>query len=449
MARLHTSWRCQQCGHAEPRWVGRCTQCGEYGTFVEEAAPAVAPGHSTVTAAPRPVTALADVSLEEEFRFSTGIGEFDTVLGGGLVRGSVILIGGEPGIGKSTLLLQVAGCLGQRGVEVLYVCGEESAQQVRSRAGRVGAADGISLLAEVDVSIIEATVRSEEPAVVMVDSIQTLFDPGFDGVPGSVGQVRATAARLVRLAKSCGTTIIVVGHVTKEGSIAGPRVLEHVVDTVLYFEGASDQIYRIVRAVKNRFGPVSEAGIFEMTETGLAEVAQPSAALLAGRDGSVPGSVVMATVEGTRPLLVEVQALVTPSYLQMPRRLAVGVETPRVLQDMAILERRAGISLGSHDVYVSVVGGVRVSEPAVDLPLALAIASALKDRPIGDGVVVFGELGLAGDVRAVPHSEARMREAARMGFGDVLAPVPAASAGGGARSTGVRTLAEAVERTLE
>lgn len=448
MARPHTSWRCQQCGHAEPRWVGRCPQCGEYGTFVEEAAPVVAPGLTRVTAGPRPVTALADVSVEEDFRFSTGIGEFDTALGGGLVRGSVVLIGGEPGIGKSTLLLQAAGRLGQRGVKVLYVCGEESAQQVRSRADRVGAADGISLLPEVDVSVIEATVLSERPAVVIVDSIQTLFDPGLDGVPGSVGQVRATAARLVRLAKSCGVTVIVVGHVTKEGSIAGPRVLEHVVDTVLYFEGASDHLFRIVRAVKNRFGSVSEAGIFEMTGNGLAEVAQPSAALLAGRDGGVSGSVVMATMEGTRPLLVEVQALVTPSYLQMPRRLAVGVETPRVLQDMAILERRAGISLGSHDVYVSVVGGVRVSEPAVDLPLALAIASALKDRPIGDGVVVFGEVGLTGDVRSVPHSEARMREAARMGFADVLAPASAGSAGGGLRSAGIRTLAEAVERTL-
>jgi len=324
---------------------------------VEEAAPVVAPGFTRVTAGPRPVTALADVSVEEDFRFSTGIGEFDAALGGGLVRGSVVLIGGEPGIGKSTLLLQAAGRLGQRGVKVLYVCGEESAQQVRSRADRVGAADGISLLPEVDVSVIEATVLSERPAVVIVDSIQTLFDPGLDGVPGSVGQVRATAARLVRLAKSCGVTVIVVGHVTKEGSIAGPRVLEHVVDTVLYFEGASDHLFRIVRAVKNRFGSVSEAGIFEMTGNGLAEVAQPSAALLAGRNGGVSGSVVMATMEGTRPLLVEVQALVTPSYLQMPRRLAVGVETPRVLQDMAILERRAGISLGSHDVYVSWLAG--------------------------------------------------------------------------------------------
>jgi DNA repair protein RadA/Sms len=413
---------------------------------VEEAAPTTAPGPSRVTASPRQVTSLADVSVEDEFRFSTGIREFDTVLGGGLVRGSVVLIGGEPGIGKSTLLLQAAGSLGQRGVEVLYVCGEESLQQVRSRADRVGAADGITLLPEVDASIIEATVLSEKPAVVIVDSIQTLFDPGLDGVPGSVGQVRATAARLVRMAKSCGATVIVVGHVTKEGSIAGPRVLEHVVDTVLYFEGASDHIFRIVRAVKNRFGSVSEAG--EMTGSGLAEVAQPSAALLAGRDGGVSGSVVMATMEGTRPLLVEVQALVTPSYLQMPRRLAVGVETPRVLQDMAILERRAGISLGSHDVYVSVVGGVRVSEPAVDLPLALAIASALKNQPVGDGIVAFGELGLTGDVRGVPHSEARMREAARMGFGDVLVPVSAVSAGGSARPTGVRTLAEAVERTL-
>lgn len=448
MAKPRSTWRCQQCGHTEPRWVGRCSECGEFGTYAEEAPATSAPGPSSVAGIARAVTALADVATADELRFSTGIGELDTVLGGGLVRGSVVLIGGEPGIGKSTLLLQAAGSLGARGVDVLYVCGEESVQQVRSRADRVGASTGISLLPEVDASAVEATVLAERPSVVIVDSIQTLFDPGLDGVPGSVGQVRATAARLVRLAKSHDVTVIVVGHVTKEGSIAGPRVLEHVVDTVLYFEGDADHTFRVVRAAKNRFGSVAEVGIFEMGAAGLAEVSQPSSALLAGRDGGVSGSVVMATMEGSRCLLVEVQALVTPSYLQMPRRLSVGIDSARVLQTLAILERRAGIALGSHDVYVSVAGGVRVGEPAVDLPLALAIASAFKDRPVGTGTVAFGELGLTGDVRGVPHVEPRLKEAGRMGFSEVLVPPGAKVATTPVTVSAIATLAQAVHATL-
>lgn len=448
MAKPRSNWLCQQCGHSEPRWVGRCSDCGEFGTFAEETTSSAAPGPSAHQGSARSVTALADVSVIQDFRFSTGIRELDTVLGGGLIRGSVVLIGGEPGIGKSTLLLQAAGSLGSRGVEVLYVCGEESVQQVRSRAERTGASAGISLLPEVDASVVEATVLAERPAVVIVDSIQTLFDPGLDGVPGSVGQVRATAARLVRLAKSYDITVIVVGHVTKEGSIAGPRVLEHVVDTVLYFEGDSDHAFRIVRAAKNRFGSVSEVGIFEMTGTGLVEVAQPSSALLAGRAGGVSGSIVMPTMEGSRSLLVEVQALVTPSYLQMPRRLSVGIDTARVLQVLAILERRAGVALGSHDVYVSVAGGVRVTEPAVDVPLALAIASALKDRAISAGTVAFGEVSLTGDVRGVPHTEPRIRESVRMGFTEVLAPRSVQQTTAEANLTGVATVAEAVRATL-
>lgn len=365
---------------------------------------------------------LAEVSVSPEMRFPSGIGELDGVLGGGFVRGSVVLIGGEPGIGKSTLLLQAAGALGARGVPVMYVCGEESVQQVRSRADRIGASAGICLLPEVDAAVIEATVLAERPQVVVVDSVQTLFDPGLDGVPGSVGQVRATTARLVRMAKTHDITLLVVGHVTKDGTIAGPRVLEHVVDTVLYFEGDADHAFRIVRAAKNRFGSVSDIGIFEMTESGLAEVGQPSNALLAEREGGVAGSAVFATMEGSRPLLVEVQALVTPTYLQVPRRLSVGIENARMLQVLAILERRAGVALGACDVYVSVAGGVRVSEPAVDLPLALALASARKDVPLPSDAVAFGELGLTGDVRSVPHAAARLREAARMGFGRALGP---------------------------
>lgn len=444
MAKTRSTWRCQQCGYAAPKWLGRCPDCGEFSTFVEEAVPRVAvqPGQSK--GVPVAVTPLTAVSVSPEHRVPTGIGEFDRVLGGGLVTGSVVLIGGEPGIGKSTLLLQAAGSLGSRGVPVLYVCGEESLQQVRSRADRVGASDGVSLLPSVDAAVIEATVLVERPAVVIVDSIQTLFDPDLEGVPGSVGQVRATAARLVRMAKEHDVTLIVVGHLTKDGSIAGPRVLEHVVDTVLYFEGDSDHAFRIVRAAKNRFGSVAEIGIFEMGERGLAEVGQPSRALLAERAAGVPGSVVMASVEGSRPLLVEVQALVSPSYLQMPRRLSVGIDGSRLLQVLAILERRADLPLGSYDVYVSVAGGVRVSEPAVDLPLALALASARRDSPLPADAVAFGELGLTGEVRPVAHGSARLREASRMGFARAFAPRVEPGANG-VDLVAVRTLREALE----
>ncbi|MDO8848194.1 MAG: DNA repair protein RadA [Coriobacteriia bacterium] len=446
MPKPHSSWRCQQCGHAAARWLGRCPECGEYGTFAEEAQAPQRTGGSSAVGTARPVTSLADVTLSPEMRFPTGIGELDTVLGGGLVRGSAVLIGGEPGIGKSTLLLQAAGTLGGRGVPVLYVCGEESAQQVRARADRVGASDGIMLLPEVDAAAIEATVLAERPQVVIVDSVQTLFDPGLDGVPGSVGQVRATAARLVRMAKTHDVTLILVGHVTKDGTISGPRVLEHVVDTVLYFEGDADHAFRIVRAAKNRFGSVSDIGIFEMTGDGLAEVGQPSSALLAGRAGGVAGSAVMATMEGSRPLLVEVQALVTPTYLQVPRRLSVGIENARLLQVLAILERRADVGLGTYDVYVSVAGGVRVTEPAVDLPLALALASSRSDRPLPADAVAFGEVGLTGDVRGVPHAEARLREAARMGFSRSFGPeLKGISAPG---HVAVRSLSDALERAF-
>lgn len=445
MAKPRSTWRCQQCGYGSAKWLGRCPECAEFGTFVEESIAVSTPGIPASTGVARPVTALSDVSVSPEMRFSTGIAELDRVLGGGLVRGSVVLIGGEPGIGKSTLLLQAAGRLGAAGVPVLYVTGEESLQQVRSRADRVGASTGIALLPEVDATAIEATVLAERPRVVIVDSIQTLFDPALEGVPGSVGQVRATAARLVRLAKAHDVTLIVVGHVTKDGSLAGPRVLEHVVDTVLYFEGDSDHLFRIVRATKNRFGSVSEIGIFEMTEAGLAEVGQPSSALLSQRAGGVAGSAVMAAMEGSRPLLVEIQALVTPSYLQVPRRLSVGIESPRLLQVLAILERRAGVSLGSHDVYVSVAGGIRVAEPAVDLPLALALASAASGRPLPQDAVAYGELGLTGGVRPVSHASLRLKEASRMGFTSALVPRGGADAPAGVRCIAAATLTEALQ----
>jgi len=441
-------WRCQQCGHSAAKWLGRCPECGEFGTFVEEVTGARGGGGPGGSAGARAVTALSDVTLPPQMRISTRISELDTVLGGGLVRGSAVLIGGEPGIGKSTLLLQAAGRLGDSGTSVLYVCGEESLQQVRSRADRVGASAGIALLAEVDAAVIEATVLAERPGVVIVDSIQTLSDPTLEGVPGSVGQVRATAARLVRMAKEHDVALVVVGHVTKDGAIAGPRVLEHVVDTVLYFEGDADHAFRVVRATKNRFGSVSDIGIFEMGDAGLTEVGQPSSALLAQRSTGVPGSAVMATMEGSRCLLVEVQALVTPTYLQVPRRLSVGVDGSRLLQVLAILERRVGLALGTYDVYVSVAGGVRVTEPAVDLPLALSLASARNDRPLPHDAVAFGEIGLTGDIRTVPHAAARLREASRMGFTRAFGPAPRERAAPKIATDGARTLGDAVRSAL-
>ncbi len=413
--KTRTVWRCQQCGATAPRWLGRCSECGEYGSLVEEIerpdVPARAAGRSA-----RPVTLSELASQPEAERFSTSIDEFDRVLGGGLVKGSLVLLGGEPGIGKSTLLLQVAEALAVRGLRVLYVCGEESPQQIALRARRIGAnAASLLLLPEVDVIAVEGVVRESGPDLLVVDSIQTATDPDLSGAAGSVGQVRACTARLMRLAKDEGIATVIVGHVTKEGAIAGPRVLEHMVDTVLYFEGDQDHAFRVVRAVKNRFGSTSEVGIFEMGEQGLSAVDQPSVALLADHAAAVPGSVVLATVEGSRPLLVEIQALVTPSYLPAPRRLANGIDGSRLLQVLAILERRAGLSFGGQDVYVNVAGGLRITEPAADLPLALALASALLDVPVAETVAAFGELALTGSVRAVAHGEARLKECARMG----------------------------------
>jgi DNA repair protein RadA/Sms len=410
---------------------------------IEQQAPA--PGAQGVRRA-EPVS-LCDVGREgDEQRISTGVDEFDRVLGGGLVEGSLVLLGGEPGIGKSTLLLQAAEAVAGGGTNVLYVCGEESPRQIALRARRIGAvSENLALLPEVDVSAVEDIVRRDMPGLLVIDSIQTAVDPDLGGAAGSVGQIRACTARLMRIAKDENIATIIVGHVTKDGAIAGPRVLEHMVDTVLYFEGDRDHAFRVVRAVKNRFGSTSEVGIFEMEDAGLVGVGQPSAALLSQRVDGVPGSTVMAAVEGSRPLLVEIQALVTPSYLPAPRRLATGIETGRLLQVLAVLERRAGLSFAGQDVYVTVAGGIKISEPAADLALAIALASALTNVAVPSDVAVFGELALTGSVRRVPHAAARVREAGRMGMGRVVGAHEAAQREDSPAVCGVETLAEALE----
>jgi DNA repair protein RadA/Sms len=430
--------------------MGRCGDCGEFGTIVEEIDRSLG-ASSSGGARPRARAVALDTAGETVVsRMRVGIPELDRVLGGGLVVGSLVLLGGEPGIGKSTLLLQAANALADSGSQVLYVCGEESPEQIGMRAKRLGAdSDRVTLLPELEMAAVEAAVRERAPSVLVIDSIQTAFDAELAGAPGSVGQVRACTARLLRLAKDLHVTTLIVGHVTKDGAIAGPRVLEHMVDAVLYFEGDRDHTFRVVRAVKNRFGSSSEIGIFEMGETGLLGVGSPSALLLAERGGAVSGSVVMAAIEGTRPLLVEVQALVTPSYLPAPRRLGTGLDTARLLQVIAVLERRAGLSFAGQDVHVSVVGGLRIVEPAIDLPLALALASALKDRAVPSGVAAFGELGLTGQVRQVPQAMVRIKEATRLGMDSVLARAPVVAEKGIATGImSVTTVREALERVI-
>ncbi|MBI5231904.1 MAG: DNA repair protein RadA [Coriobacteriales bacterium] len=422
MARARTVWRCQTCGASAPRWLGRCNECGEFGTFVEEAERESRAASSRSASNVTPVP-LSSVGADEAPRIAVGIPELDRALGGGLVSGSLVLLGGEPGIGKSTLILQAADALGKQGRRVLYVCGEESPQQIGLRARRISAiSEGVELLAELDIAAVEVAVTQTRPDFLVLDSIQTAFDPDLEGAPGSVGQVRSCTARLMRIAKDLGVTTLIVGHVTKEGAIAGPRVLEHMVDAVLYFEGDRDHAFRVVRTVKNRFGSASEVGIFEMTEGGLLGVDSPSALLEERAD--VPGSAVMSAMEGSRPLLVEIQALVSPSYLPAPRRLATGIDSARLLQVLAVLERRAGLSFAGADVIVSVAGGLRISEPAVDAPLALALASALQGRSVPSRLVAFGELGLTGRLRPVGQTEARVKEAGRLGFDRVAAVMP-------------------------
>jgi len=425
MARAKSLFVCQECGYESPRWMGRCPGCGAWNSLVEE--PAARSGGSGaglpgLGSGERPV-AIGEVPAEDARRLPTGSAELDRVLGGGIVPGAFVLVGGDPGIGKSTLLLQLAARVARDHGTVLYVSGEESARQIRLRADRLGTFhERLLVLAETNLEAIAQHAAAIQPVLLIVDSIQTVFTPDLPSAPGSVGQVRECAARLLRVAKGQNTAVFIVGHVTKEGAIAGPRVLEHIVDTVLYFEGERHASFRVLRAVKNRFGSTNEIGLFEMRDAGLVEVGNASQLFLAERPLEVAGSVVVPSLEGTRPLLVEVQALVSASTFVTPRRTADGVDLNRVQLIIAVLEKRVGLLLGNHDAYVKVAGGVRLAEPAIDLGLAVALASSFRDQPPDPQTVVAGEVGLAGEVRAISRIEQRIREVEKMGFTRMVLP---------------------------
>ncbi|MCU0241399.1 MAG: DNA repair protein RadA [Vicinamibacteria bacterium] len=426
MTKPRVVFACQACGFESSKWLGRCPDCGEWNSFLEERQ-AVAPKQGKqaslaleMGSRPKPYDV---VDVAESPRISSGIDEFDRVLGGGIVPGSMVLIGGEPGIGKSTLLLQVAHLLGRGGGAVLYVSGEESERQVKLRGERLGIrGGGLFLMSETSLERIVDEVTELKPAALVVDSVQTIFSAKFPSAPGSISQVREVATQLLVLAKGRGITTFLIGHVTKDGNLAGPKSLEHIVDTVLYFEGEKRQHHRIVRAVKNRFGAISEMGVFEMTGAGLTPVANPSALFLAERIAGSPGSAVVSTLEGSRPMLVEVQALVSPTSFGTPRRMSLGIDPNRTNLLLAVLEKRVGLELLGDDVFVSVAGGLEIDEPAADLAVAAAVASSFRNRPLATHIAMFGEVGLAGEVRGASQSALRIREAAQMGFTHCVVP---------------------------
>src|SRR3982751_5454839 len=422
MAKSKTVYSCTECGGQAPKWPGQCPHCNAWNTLVETVSAPSPTRFQTVTGKASAVRTLGSVDARDSPRFATGIEEFDRVLGGGLVAGGVILLGGDPGIGKSTLLLQAGAALGALH-RTLYVTGEESAEQIALRAERLALVNApIELLAEVQLEAIIASIDATSPEVVVIDSVQTVYTEALASAPGSVAQVRECAARLTRLAKQRGIVVLFVGHVTKEGAIAGPRVLEHIVDTVLYFEGDPHSSFRLVRAIKNRFGAANELGVFAMTERGLRGVSNPSALFLSQHGADVPGSAVVATVEGSRPLLVEVQALVDPVQGGMPRRLAVGLDAQRLALLLAVLHRHGGVDTAGFDVFVNAVGGVRILEPAVDLAIVLAVCSSLKNKALPRKTVILGEVGLAGEIRPVQRGQERIREGAKLGFERFVIP---------------------------
>lgn len=449
-----TMFFCQSCGYESAKWMGQCPGCREWNTFVEETA-VTGRGRASGTEKnkrmpgerPHPA-ALSEISLEEEDRMTTRMQELDRVLGGGLVRGSLTLVGGDPGIGKSTLLLQVCRNLALDNREVLYVSGEESLKQIKIRANRVGEFNGhLKLLCENGLELIEETIRHTKPDVVVIDSIQTMFHEDISSAPGSVSQVREATGVLLQLAKGLNIAVFIVGHVTKEGTVAGPRVLEHMVDTVLYFEGDRHASYRILRGVKNRFGSTNEIGVFEMASSGLKEVPNPSEFMLSGKPEEASGSVVVCSMEGTRPMLVEVQALVCHSSFGIPRRQTIGTDFNRVNLLIAVLEKRLGLTLGGCDAYVNIAGGIKILEPAIDLGIALAVVSSFKNRAIDNRLIAMGEVGLSGEVRGISMIQARVQEAKKLGFTTCMVPSVCADSLKeitGIRVIGVKTIADAV-----
>ncbi|MEE9614888.1 MAG: DNA repair protein RadA [Thermodesulfobacteriota bacterium] len=454
MAKARSVYNCQSCGHSSHKWLGRCPECNSWNTFVEERVfqdgkrrglAAVGSG-----AVPSPISSL---SSAEEDRLSTGVGELDRVLGGGMVLGSATLIGGDPGIGKSTLLLQAMAGVVAGGRKVLYVSGEESPRQIRLRAGRLGiSSENLLVWSETGVERVMETVKATAPAVVVIDSVQTLFTEALESSPGSVSQVREVSFRLIATCKALDIPLFLVGHVTKDGSIAGPRVLEHMVDTVLYFEGDASHVYRVLRAVKNRYGSVMEIGVFEMCEEGLREVLNPSEVFLAERPVGASGSCVVSSLEGTRTILVEVQALVSPALFGVPRRTVVGVDYNRVLLLAAVLEKKAGITLANHDIFLKVAGGIRLDEPSIDLGVVVSLTSNFLDKAVDQRAVVFGEVGLAGEVRAIMHVLPRIKEAEKLGFTKCVLPrgnLKGLGKAGTMELIGVSTVKEAIDALFE
>jgi DNA repair protein RadA/Sms len=421
--KIKTQFFCQNCGHQSPKWLGKCPSCESWNQFAEEEVSQTASTSNSDLQFHEETVPISAIMAEEGERIPTGIGEMDRVLGGGLVGGSAVLVGGDPGIGKSTLLLQVFHNLAVRGLKVLYVTGEESARQVKLRGARIGAtSDNLLIMVEISLEAIMQQIMAIKPHVVVIDSIQTVYAGNLSSAPGSVGQVRESSAKLIILAKTLNIPFFLVGHVTKDGSIAGPKVLEHMVDTVLYFEADSGHAYRIIRSIKNRYGPANEIGVFEMRDNGLAEVENPSAFFLAERPTGAAGSVVVPSIEGSRPIMIEIQSLVSPTYLGMPRRTAMGVDHNRVSLLIAVMDKICGLSLGNHDVFLNIAGGIKTAEPAIDLGIVASLASSFHSRPVDVNTAIFGEVGLTGEVRGISRMGDRIKEAARMGFTRCIIP---------------------------
>ena len=427
MAKIKTKYVCQSCGYENPKWLGKCPECMKWNTFVEEIEDKSSKSNHRETfvidkSSQKPVN-INSITIKHEERFSSGINELNRVLGGGIVRGSLVLVGGDPGIGKSTLLLQVSESVAQSGKKVLYISGEESESQIKMRAERLNAkSENLFIMAENNLNIIEHNLEGFDPDLIILDSIQTVFTPDIASAPGTVSQIKEGTSRFMRISKKMGISTFVVGHVTKEGALAGPKIMEHMVDTVLYFEGERYNTYRLIRAVKNRFGSTNELGVFEMSEKGLQELENPSKALISEKPENASGSVIVSTVEGTRPMLLELQALVSPTSFGIPRRTATGIDFNRVNLLLAVLERRAGMQIQNQDVYLNIVGGIKINEPSMDLGVILAVASGFRNIPISGEVAVTGEVGLTGEIRGVSYIEKRISECRKLGFKKIIIP---------------------------